>query len=65
MTVDLADLDNSTHNVVTGQSGHFMSPQYMDQWPLWYEGRSKRQPFSRQAIESQKAHVLVLEPARQ
>lgn len=64
MTVDLSDLDNSTHNIVTGQSGHLMSPHYMDQWPLWYEGRSKLQPFSRQAVEGQKAHVLVLEPAR-
>ncbi|HSB75968.1 MAG TPA: penicillin acylase family protein, partial [Terriglobales bacterium] len=31
-TVDLADLDHSTLNIVTGQSGNLFSPYYMDQW---------------------------------
>src|SRR5207245_11486348 len=30
-TANLADLDQSTLNVVTGQSGNFLSPHYMDQ----------------------------------
>ena len=31
-TANLADLDQSTLNTVTGQGGNFMSPYYMDQW---------------------------------
>ena len=37
-TADLADLDQSTLNTVTGQGGNFLSPYYMDQWVAWYEG---------------------------
>src|SRR5205807_7981424 len=38
MTIDFADLDASTFNIVTGQSGQLFSPNYMDQWHAWYEG---------------------------
>jgi penicillin G amidase len=64
MTVDFADLDASTLNIVTGQSGNFLSSHYMDQWPLWYEGRTKTLPFSAQAVEKSAVHNLVLEPSR-
>ncbi len=37
-TANLADLDQSTLNTVTGQGGNFLSPYYMDQWKAWYEG---------------------------
>jgi penicillin G amidase len=37
-TANLADLDQSTLNIVTGQGGNFLSPYYMDQWKAWYEG---------------------------
>jgi penicillin amidase len=65
MTVDLADLDGSTLNIVTGESGNFLSAHYMDQWPLWYEGRTKALPFSSAAVQKAAAHTLVLEPRRQ
>ena len=35
-TANLADLDQSTLNTVTGQGGNFLSPYYMDQWNAWY-----------------------------
>jgi penicillin amidase len=63
-TANMADLDQSTLNVVTGQSGNFLSPHYMDQWKAWYEGTTFVLPFSKQAVESSKAHRLALEPAK-
>jgi penicillin amidase len=63
-TANLADLDQSTLNTVTGQGGNFLSPYYMDQWKAWYEGSTFTLPFSSQAVESSRKHWLVLEPAR-
>jgi len=64
MTVDFGDLDASTLNLVTGESGQLSSPYYMDQFPAWYEGWSFPLPFSAAAVEKARAHSLVLEPAR-
>jgi penicillin amidase len=61
-TADMADLDQSTLNLVTGQSGNFLSPYYMDQWKNWYEGSTFALPFSKSAVEKAKAHRLILEP---
>ena len=63
-TANLADLDQSTLNIVTGQGGNFLSPYYMDQWKAWYEGTTFTLPFSAKAVDAAKAHRLVLEPAR-
>jgi penicillin amidase len=63
-TANLADLDQSTLNIVTGQGGNFLSPYYMDQWKAWYEGSTFTLPFSAQAVAAAKAHTLVLEPER-
>ena len=63
-TANLADLDQSTLNLVTGQSGNFMSQYYMDQWKAWYEGTTFTLPFSAQAVEAAQAHRLVLEPGK-
>jgi penicillin amidase len=63
-TADLADLDQSTLNIVTGQGGNFLSPYYMDQWKAWYEGTTFTLPFTHKAVQASGAHVLVLEPAR-
>ncbi len=63
-TANLADLDQSTLNTVSGQSGNFLSPHYMDQWKAWYEGSSFSLPFTSQAVAATGAHWLVLEPAR-
>jgi penicillin amidase len=63
-TANLAELDQSTLNTVTGQGGNFLSPHYMDQWKAWYEGWTFTLPFTSQAVEATAAHRLVLEPAR-
>lgn len=63
-TANLADLDQSTLNLVTGEAGNFLSPYYMDQWKAWYEGTTFLFPFSAQAVQAAKAHRLVLEPGR-
>ena len=62
MTVDLANLDASTLNVVLGQSGALFSPHYMDQFDAWYEGRTYMLAFSEIAVAKAKTHELVLEP---
>ncbi len=63
-TANLADLDQSTLNTVTGQGGNFLSPYYMDQWQAWYEGSTFRLPFTPQAVNGTAVHRLVLEPAK-
>ena len=62
MTVDLADLDQSTLNLVTGEAGNFLSPYYLDQWKAWYEGYSFKLPYSHQAVAASRQHQLVMEP---
>jgi len=61
-TADLSNLDASTLNVVTGESGNFLSPNYMDQWKAWYTGYTFVLPFSKTAVENAAAHRLMLEP---
>jgi penicillin amidase len=63
-TANMADLDQSTLNTVTGQGGNFLSPFYMDQWKAWYEGSTFPLPFTSHAVEASGAHRLVLEPAQ-
>lgn len=63
-TANLADLDQSTLNTVTGQGGNFLSPYYLDQWKAWQEGFTFALPFTPRAVEASKAHRLVLEPAK-
>jgi penicillin amidase len=63
-TANLADLDQSTLNTVTGQGGNFLSPYYRDQWKAWYEGSTFTLPFTSQAVQSTAGHRLVLEPKR-
>jgi penicillin amidase len=57
-------MDSSTMNIVTGQSGNFMSPYYMDQWKAWHEGTTFSMPYTAQAVENSRAHKLVLQPMR-
>lgn len=64
MTADLSNLDASTLNIVTGQSGNLFSHHYMDQWKAWYEGKTFVLPFSSSAVQSPGAQRLVLEPAK-
>jgi len=61
-TADMSNLDTSTLNIVTGQSGNFLSPYYMDQWKAWYTGYTFVLPFSKSAVEDSATHRLMLEP---
>ena len=63
-TANLGSLDESTLNTVTGQSGNYTSPYYLDQWKSWYEGTAVTFPFSREAVEKTKAHELRLVPGK-
>jgi penicillin amidase len=62
MTVDLANLDESTLNLVTGEAGNLFSSYYMDQWKAWYEGFTFPWPFSAPAVDKARAHELLMEP---
>jgi penicillin amidase len=62
MTVDFSNLDGSTLNIVTGQSGQIFSSHYMDQWKAWYEGHTFPLPFTSAAVQQNAKHTLVLEP---
>ena len=63
-TANLADLDESTLNLVTGEAGNFMSPYYMDQWQAWYEGTTFTLPFTPQAVNARAAHRSILQPQK-
>jgi penicillin amidase len=62
LTVNFADLDASTLNIVMGQSGNPLSEYYRDQWAYWYEGRTFPLPFSDNAVRAAAAHTLTLSP---
>jgi penicillin amidase len=62
MTVDFANLDQSTLNIVSGQSGQLFSRHYMDQWKAWYEGQTFTLPFSHEAVDRAAADKLELKP---
>jgi penicillin G amidase len=62
MTVDFANLDQSTLNLVTGEAGNFGSPYYMDQWEAWYRNFTFPWPFSPEAVAKARVHQLRLEP---
>ena len=62
MTTDLSDLNRSTLNVVTGESGQIFSKHYMDQWRAWYEGTTFPLPFWEAAVGAGATHDLRLIP---
>ena len=64
MTVDLANLDQSAFNLVTGEAGNFLSPYYMDQWNAWSRGFTFPWPFSPQATHQAAAHQMMLQPVQ-
>jgi penicillin amidase len=64
LTVDFANLDHSTLNIVIGQSGHLLSPHYKDQFPAWYDGTTFPLPFTEAAVDAAAEHRLVLQPGR-
>jgi len=61
-TADLSNLDNSTLNIVNGQSGDLFDDHYDDQWDAWYNGTTFQLPFSADAVDRATKHRLVLRP---
>jgi penicillin amidase len=61
-TMDWANIDGSTQNIMAGESGDPISPYYLDQWPYWYSGTTFSLPFSYAAVTSQTVHTLHLTP---
>ena len=61
-TIDWSNVDESTENIVMGQSGDPLSPYYRDQWPYWYGGTTFVLPFTDQAVTAATVHTLRLEP---
>ena len=61
-TASLGDLDQSTLNIVSGESGNPLSPWFLDQFPAWLHGTTFPMPFSRQAVKASATHTLTLTP---
>ncbi len=60
--LDFADWDRSVFTSAPGQSGQPGSPHYADLLPMWAEGEYAPLVFSREAVEENMAHRLVLTP---
>ncbi|HVP54065.1 MAG TPA: penicillin acylase family protein [Candidatus Eisenbacteria bacterium] len=61
-TADMSNLDNSTLNIVNGESGNLFDEHYNDQWDAYYHGRTFKLPFSSAVVEEAAQHHLKLEP---
>jgi penicillin amidase len=59
-TADFADLDQSTLNIVNGQSGNLFSPYFNDQFDAWYRGTTFGLPFKPETVERTAVHHLRL-----
>jgi penicillin amidase len=64
LTVDLANFDSTTLNIVNGQSGNLFSPYFKDQWEAWYTGATFALAYTAERVEHSAAHRLLLEPQR-
>ncbi len=62
--LDLSNWDNSVGTNVPGQSGQVGSPHYRDLMPLWANGQYFPLLYSREKIEANAKHKLVLEPMK-
>jgi len=60
--LDFADVDGCRMALPAGQSGNPMSPHFFDFFELWQDGESWPLPFTREAIEANSMHTLVLAP---
>ncbi len=58
--IDLSDWDNSVGTSTPGQSGQPGSPHYDDLLEIWRDGRYFPMPFTRNAVEAQTEHRLML-----
>jgi penicillin amidase len=61
-TTDFGNPDNTTLDIVLGQSGNPASPWFMDQFQDWLHGSTYSLPFSPAAIQAATTHTLTLNP---
>jgi penicillin G amidase len=61
-TMDWNVIDESTENIVLGESGNPYSPYYRDQWSAYYGGTTFALPFTPGAVAAQTQHTLRLLP---
>ncbi|HZP22143.1 MAG TPA: penicillin acylase family protein [Terriglobales bacterium] len=62
LTVDFANLDGSTLDIVNGESGDIFDPHFNDQWDAYYHGHTFSLPFSAEAVQRAAEHHLRLVP---
>jgi len=62
LTWNFANFDESALNLVTGESGIFLSPYYLDQWKAWYGGSTFAFSYSQAAVERARMHEMTLVP---
>jgi penicillin amidase len=61
-TMDFSAPDDSTENIVLGQSGDPASPWFRDQFQTWYSGTTFSLPYSAAAVAHDTTHTLELRP---
>jgi penicillin G amidase len=62
LTIEWINPDDTTENIVMGESGDPLSAYYRDQWPYWYGGTTFPLPFTEAAVAAQASHTLQLVP---
>lgn len=62
LTLDWSNVDQATENIVAGESGDPASQHYLDQWPIWYAGKTFAVPFTDPAVDAAAKHTLRLTP---
>jgi len=60
--IDFADVDGATMVIPAGNSGHPLSPHFMDFNKDWFDGRRWNIPFSREKVEERTVSSLFLIP---
>ena len=62
LTVSLGNPDQTTLNIVAGQSGNPASQWFLDQFPAWLRGTTFPSPFTAAAVQAATTHTLILQP---
>jgi penicillin amidase len=62
LVTDFSDLDRSLAIIAPGQSGQPESPYYSNLLDMWVRGEMFELPYSREAVEREAAHELLLRP---
>jgi penicillin amidase len=62
MIVDMANIENSQMIIDTGQSGHFRSKHFKDQFPLWLKGETIPMFMEEEKIRENLEGELILNP---